>query len=255
MDIFTIPDIIGKVLNLISIKDVIHFSRVNKLINEVYISTDCIGKLLIDHHRAQLTKIQLTYDINTKPQTEKKYADKLQYIDYYTTEILANFSHYRTLPLPDEYYVILEMLCYFKIPTINIVDYQTINRARKNFHHRGNNVIPLFYILDICPGNHDLHYMVGNFTLSSGEYISYSPSADHFNFDVEDPISEYCYDQMTYYYGMITCNEKNHDITSVLSGSLESCLDRLFLRVNDDAEYCSNVKSVEDLLLKRTTFG
>ena len=240
MDIFSIPEIITNIFKWIDITDVIPASRINKQFHQL---TD---KFWINLQQYRLSAIKNLYKINTVPETLAKYSQKLQVGRDYIDTILNDFISYETLPLPGEYIILLKMLKYHKIPTINIVDYKSIKESWDQSLSGSPNVIPLFYLLDVVPCLHGVKYIEPKLVLDSGRYIAYSPRSKNFVFNIEDPCNEYDRTEMICYYGF-SADYFDECRNNIHGESLDRCWGKFLLKVYHDVYFAANFKTGDEL--------
>ena len=245
MDIFSIPEIITNILKWIDITDVIPVSRTNKQFYQVS------DKSWINLQQYRLSAIKNLYKINTTPEMLTKYSQKIEVGRDYIDTILNDFIPYETLPLPGEYIILLKMLKYHKIPTINIVDYKSIKESWDQSLSGSPNVIPLFYLLDVLPCLHGVKYIEPFLILDSGTYIAYSPNTGKFGLNIEDPGNEYDEQEITHHYGLFrhyiggSLNYGGDIRNDIHVNSLDYCWGIFLLEIYEDACSSANFKSAE----------
>lgn len=228
MFIFTIPDIVGNIINFIGVLDIISISRVNRLFKEKSTGPPMDW---IKLQRDRLSTLQKLYIANTKPAT----LISLGYMSL-PTKKKSDIVLYSKFTLPEEYLLILQMLNFYNIPTINVVDYNTIEKSLNRWTKKGDNAIPLFYILDIVPCLGGLRYAESKVTMSSGDYLAYLPIA------VEDPCSDYDRECMSTFYGLSDGPIHPFLIVNLRGKSISQCWGKLLYNVYIDAVHTANFK-------------
>lgn len=262
-------DIFYYLFNFINIGDIIYYSWINKHIYSYYNQLkNYPPKLFIEKTKWRLDKLNYLYNQNTKWDTYIIFQKEFESIDFYFNNILNNLSQYRKLLdyLPDEYYILLKLLCYYRIPTINIIDYNIINDSINDFLKNGLNVIPLFYTEDLCACLWGLEFMDNHLKIVSGNYISYNMISKKFSSHIQDissnSISDDIYLVHDYFimillYGFTSCyscipEDYKHEIIKKLAipkyyyidykKSLEEAFSSLLYEVYQDAITHPNTK-------------
>lgn len=200
-------DIIGYLFNFINILDIIPFSRITKRINNLYNQTNnLVSKQFIDSMAFYLKSIKYIYDQNTKPETYKFFSENFQAINQYCNSIKDNFDEYLKLSniLPSEYFILLKLLCYYKIPTINIIDISIIINSIAEYNKNKNNLIPLFFLKNDGSGLLSCQYAPKKITISTGFYFSYNIGLNNYSACFEDPTEERQDSEMIVKYGLIS---------------------------------------------------
>lgn len=195
--LFEISDLISALIPNIHIEDLINFSRVNSKIYNIYNKINFKNRIFIELHKFRLKEISYLYLINTY---KNRYQINYDLTKNNSAKIKKNLNIYKNFGFPPEYIILLKLLIYYNILTINIVQYEIIQESLTN-NPIHNNLIPLFFIRDISDRT---DYQTDNFKIIMGKYISYDLKTGKFRIDSWDPGYKHSVARIKKYYGLFS---------------------------------------------------